>query len=81
MTRDELMEALAQHIGTDPLTDAEKDAVLELAAIVAHGTEDRTSAPLASFLAGLAAAGSQERMGPLTDLRGQASALTSPPGS
>jgi hypothetical protein len=38
------------------LDEREIEAVLELAGAAAHGTGDRTAAPLTCFLAGLAAA-------------------------
>jgi hypothetical protein len=41
--------------GADALTAAEEEMVLELARIVAHGTE-RKNAPLATYLTGLAIA-------------------------
>jgi hypothetical protein len=43
--------------------------VLALAAVAAHGTGDRTAAPLASFLAGVAAAGAEDRVAILDELR------------
>ena len=55
-TRSDLVDALAEHIGVAPPTAAEIESVLALAAVAAHGTGDRTTAPLASYLAGLAAA-------------------------
>jgi hypothetical protein len=68
-TRSDLIEALADHIGTATLTEGEIEACLALAAVAAHGTGDRTSAPLASFLAGVAAAGSDDRGGTLDEIR------------
>jgi len=68
-TRDELVETLARHVGTSPLDAAEVDSVLALAAAVAHGTGDRTSAPLASFLAGIAAAAAPDRAASLDEIR------------
>jgi hypothetical protein len=67
--RTALIEALAEDIGVAPLTAAEIESVLSLAAVAAHGTGDRTTAPLASFLAGLAAAGSQDRTASLDQTR------------
>ena len=49
--RSELIDALAEYVGVAPLTPAEIESVLSLAAVAAHGTGDRTTAPLASFLA------------------------------
>lgn len=69
--RGNLIDTLAEQIGTPPLTQAEVDALLELAAQAAHGTGDRTSAPLASFLAGIAAAGSDDRVAAIVRLRDQ----------
>jgi hypothetical protein len=67
--RSDLIEALAAHVGTAPLTEGEIEACLALAAVAAHGTGDRTSAPLASFLAGIAAAESEDRTATLDELR------------
>jgi hypothetical protein len=67
--RADLIDALAEHVGVAPLTPAEIESVLSLAAVAAHGTGDRTTAPLASFLAGLAAARSQDRVVSLDDAR------------
>lgn len=68
-TRAELLDALAEQIGTTPLTEKEIESCLALAAAAAHGTGDRTSAPLASFLAGIAAAQSGSRQAALEDIR------------
>jgi hypothetical protein len=68
-TRSDLIDALAEHIGTTPLTPAEIESVLALAAVAAHGTGDRTTAPLASYLAGLAAAKADDRIEALNDFR------------
>lgn len=54
-SRSELIAAVAGELQVAPLDDAEVEAVLELAGAAAHGTGDRTSAPLCCFLAGLAA--------------------------
>ena len=43
--------------------------MLSLAAVAAHGTGDRTSAPLASFLAGIAAANSDDRVAAIDTAR------------
>ena len=77
--RTALTNALAEHIGTAPLTPAEIDAVLRLAAVAAHGTGDRTTAPLASFLAGIAAATADNRVASVDELRRRATELA--PGS
>jgi Domain of unknown function (DUF6457) len=76
--RTNLIDALAQHIGVAPLTPAEIESVLALAAVAAHGTGDRTTAPLASFLAGLAAAQAQDRVASLDDVRRRAAELAPP---
>jgi uncharacterized protein DUF6457 len=76
--RGELIDALANKLGLTPLTQPEIDAVLSLAAVAAHGTGDRTSAPLVSFLAGLAAAGAEDRSGAIDRVRQQAGAITGP---
>jgi len=67
--RAEVIEGLAERVGTRPLTEAEIESVLALAAVAAHGSGDRTTAPLASFLAGVAAAGSDDRVKLLDELR------------
>jgi hypothetical protein len=72
----ELLEALAKHVGTPPLTQAEIDAILDLAGAAAHGTGDRTSAPLTTFLAGIAAAGAADRAATLDDMHDRTTALT-----
>lgn len=54
-TRAELVEAVARELGVPPLHEEEIDAVLDLAGAAAHGTGDRTAAPLCCFLAGLVA--------------------------
>jgi hypothetical protein len=77
-TRAELIEALADRIGTAPLTESEVEACLALAAVAAHGTGDRTSAPLACFLAGVAASRPESRATTLDEMRGLAVELTSP---
>ena len=61
-TRAELIETLAEQVGTTPLTEAEVESCLALAAAAAHQTGDRTSAPLAVFLAGIAAANAESRL-------------------
>jgi len=73
--RSELLEALAGEVGVAPLSDAEVDALLDLASIAAHGTGDRTSAPLTTFLAGIAAAGG-DRLGSVARLRERTAELT-----
>jgi hypothetical protein len=73
--RGNLIDQLADQIGAPPLTQDEVDAILELAAEAAHGTGDRTSAPLASFLAGIAAAGGDDRVGTIKRLRDHAAAI------
>ncbi len=67
--RSELITEYASRVGVPPLTAAEIESVLSLAAVAAHGTGDRTSAPLASFLAGIAAANSADRVAALDDAR------------
>jgi hypothetical protein len=67
--RADLIDALAKQIGVPPLTPPEVEAVLLLAAAAAHGTGDRTSAPLVSFLAGITAAASTDRETTLEDIR------------
>jgi hypothetical protein len=74
--RTELVDALAERVGTPPLTEAEIESVLALAAVAAHGSGDRTAAPLVSFLAGIAAAGSEDRAATLDELRRHAAELS-----
>ena len=66
--RGNLVDALAHQIGVPTLSQGEAEAVLALAAIAAHGTGDRTAAPLVSFLAGLKAAQAQDRIGALDEV-------------
>lgn len=54
-SRAELIAAVAGELRVAPLEDAEVEAVLDLAGAAAHGTGERTAAPLCCFLAGLAA--------------------------
>ncbi|MGD0197298.1 MAG: DUF6457 domain-containing protein [Solirubrobacteraceae bacterium] len=60
-TRADLVDHLAERAGLTPLTTTEIEAALDLAGAAAHGTGDRTSAPIACFLAGLAAADFESR--------------------
>ncbi len=76
VTRSELIEALADRIGTAPLTEGEIEACLALAAVAAHGTGDRTGAPLACFLAGMAASRPESRGAALDEMRRYAAELT-----
>lgn len=78
--RSNLVDGLAEHIDVPALTSAEVESVLALAAVAAHGTGDRTAAPLASFLAGMKAAGAQDRVAVLDDVRRRAAELA-PEGS
>jgi len=64
-----LIDGLATHLEVPPLTPSEIESILALAAVAAHGTGDRTSAPLVSFLAGAAAAKSGDRRTALDDAR------------
>src|SRR5438876_7995847 len=68
-TRAELIDDLAQRAGLPSLTATETESILALAAVAAHGTGDRTSAPLVSFLAGLAAASADDRAQSLDSFR------------
>lgn len=70
--RGTLIDQLAEQIGAPPLNQDEVDAILELAAQAAHGTGDRTSAPLASFLAGISAASADDRVAAINRLRDHA---------
>jgi hypothetical protein len=69
VARADLIDALAKNLGAPPLTPSEIEAILSLAAVAAHGTGDRTSAPLVSFLAGITAATSTDRVTTLDDVR------------
>ena len=53
---DDWLDRFADALSVARLDPAEADAVLDLARVVAHGTE-RRNAPLATFLAGWASAG------------------------
>ena len=77
--RADLIDGLAEYAGVPPLTPTEIESVLTLAAVAAHGTGDRTTAPLASFLAGLAAAKADDRAASLDDIRRHAAELAQPP--
>lgn len=74
-TRAELIDGLAEQAGVLPLTPGETESILALAAVAAHGTGDRTSAPLASFLAGLSAAKAGDRTQALDTFRRLAAEL------
>ena len=67
--RTDLIDALAEDTGRAKLTPTEIESLLSLAAAAAHGTGDRTTAPLASFLAGVAATGSQDRAASIDENR------------
>lgn len=73
--RADLIHGLAGQLGVPPLTPTEVEAVLSLAAVAAHGTGDRTSAPIATFLVGLSASGSSDRLEALNDARRRAAEL------
>lgn len=68
VSRDDLLNQVAAQVPTPPLTSAEIDTLLDVARVAAHGTGDRTSAPLATFLLGIAAAQSPDRSTALTEL-------------
>jgi hypothetical protein len=53
---DDWLNRYAAALGVPPLDAEEVDAVLDLARVVAHGTE-RKNAPLAAWLAGTSPAG------------------------
>jgi hypothetical protein len=76
--RTELLDALAEAIGVQPLTASEIESLLSLAAVAAHGTNDRTTAPLASFLAGLAAGASPDRAASVEEMRRRVADLAPP---
>jgi len=79
--RGNLIDHLAAQIGTTPLTPAEIDSLLDLAAAAAHGTGDRTTAPLASFLAGIAAAKADDRASAVTEIRNHIGEIAPPSDS
>jgi len=76
--RAELVAGLASTLGVSALSSAEIDAVLDLAGAAAHGTGDRTSAPLVSFIAGLAAQGDGNRLAFVEQVRQQTAQITGP---
>ena len=51
ITREEWLRAFCAAVGVEPPTEAEQEALLELAATAAHDSE-RTAAPLACWAAG-----------------------------
>ena len=53
MTGNEWVRAFAEQLGIEPLTDAEVEALLDLAGIAAHASE-RLAAPLTCYLVGRA---------------------------
>lgn len=53
---DEWLDRYAAALGVAPLAAEEVDAILDLARVVAHGTE-RKNAPLAAWLAGRSPSG------------------------
>jgi Domain of unknown function (DUF6457) len=55
MTRDEWITAFASQLGVDPPDAATVDTLLALAGTAAHASE-RTAAPIACYLVGLAGA-------------------------
>jgi Domain of unknown function (DUF6457) len=75
----ELVAELANTLGLPVLSSAEIDAVLDLASAAAHGTGDRTSTPLVSFIAGLAAQGDPNRLALIEHVRQQITQIAQPP--
>jgi hypothetical protein len=55
MTRDEWIAAFAAELGVEPPDAATVEVLLDLAGTAAHGSE-RTAAPIACYLVGLAGA-------------------------
>jgi hypothetical protein len=53
MTRDEWIERFARELGIEPPSDVTVEALLAVAAEAAHASE-RTAAPIACYLVGLA---------------------------
>jgi hypothetical protein len=68
------IDLYADSLGLERLTDEEITELLDLARDVAHGTE-RRFAPLATFLAGLAAGRDKERRAEIDDAVGKAHSL------
>jgi hypothetical protein len=77
--RTEIIDALAHRAGARPLTEAEIESVLALAAVAAHTSGDRTTAPLASFVAGIAAAVVEDRTAMLDNFRRHVAELSGGP--
>ena len=73
--RSELIEAAAAELGVTPLKEEEVESVLALAGAAAHGTGDRTAAPLCCFLAGIAAS-TADRGETLARVRAYVTAVT-----
>jgi Domain of unknown function (DUF6457) len=67
--RAELIDTLAAELAVPALSREEVESLLSLAGAAAHGTGDRTSAPLVTFLAGMAAAGGEDRGAAIERLR------------
>lgn len=57
----------AGRLGDGAVSDAEAEALLELARVAAHESGDRRNAPLLSYLVGLAAARSGRPVSELVD--------------
>lgn len=74
--RAEVVDALADQVGAPKLTESEIESVLALAAVAAHSSGDRTTAPLATFLAGVAAGQTDDRGTVIDDLRRHVEAVT-----
>ena len=53
MTRDDWLAAFAARLGVEPPDDATVDLLLRVAAVAAHASE-RTAAPIACWLVGMA---------------------------
>jgi hypothetical protein len=73
---DDWLDRFADALHVPRLDPAEVDAILDLARVVAHGTE-RRNAPLATFLAGRSAAAPAAALAEAERLLGGAN----PPGS
>lgn len=77
--RTRLVDELATQAGVPALTNEECEAILALAAVAAHGTGDRTSAPLVSYIAGFAAANAPDRRQSLDEICRRAAAIAPAP--
>jgi hypothetical protein len=69
MTRDEWIARFAERLGVEPPSPAMIDALLDLAGTAAHASE-RTAAPLACYLVGVAGLDPQRAAAVAADVSG-----------